>query len=376
MMKRCIAIVLGTRPEAIKLLPVIERLSSASWCRLELVASGQQGPLLRQALAATAWRDLDIPAVPPHAPDATSRLGLLADQLRPRLASLRPDVVVVHGDTATAMAGAQVAQALGLRIAHVEAGLRTYDLAHPYPEEAYRQAIARLGWLHFAPTQASADNLVREGVPAGQVVVTGNTIVDTLLRDGLPADAAFRGDGACQLAIVTLHRQELEPQLGGVVEGLLGALSDHADLQLRIPTHPNLAVTRSLQRALAGQERVHWFEPLPHAGFLALLRRADVVITDSGGVQEEASVLGIPMVVVRKATERPEVMAGGRARLTGFDAQALRGAVTWALQLGPFQGMSGWLGDGQAAVRIAQTLSQALALSDPEPQAAAGRSRS
>lgn len=363
MMKRCVAIVLGTRPEAIKLLPLIEQLSSASWCRVELVASGQQAPLLRQALAATGWRDLDVPPVPPRTPHVASRLGLLADQLRPRLASLRPDVVVVHGDTATAMAGAQVAQALGLRIAHVEAGLRTYDLAHPYPEEAYRQAIARLGWLHFAPTQAAADNLIREGVPPGQVVVTGNTIVDTLLRDGVPAAAASRGDGGRRMAIVTLHRHELEPELDGVVEGLRCVLSDHADLQLRIPTHPNLAVTRGLQCALAGHGQVHWFEPLPHADFLALLRRADLVITDSGGVQEEAAVLGIPMVVVRKATERPEVMAGGRTRLAGFDAQALRCAVAWALQLGPSHGVPGLLGDGQAAVRIAQTLGQALAAS-------------
>jgi UDP-N-acetylglucosamine 2-epimerase (non-hydrolysing) len=359
-MKPCIAVVLGTRPEAIKLLPVIDQLACATWCRVELLASGQQRLLLRQALAGSPWSALNVPPTPPSTSDAAKRLELLAQQLRPAMAGLRPDLVVVHGDTATAMAGALVAAELGLRIAHVEAGLRTYDLGHPYPEEAYRQAIAKLSWLHFAPTETAAANLIRESIPPAQVYVTGNTVVDALLRDSPPAHALSGAIGEGIFALVTLHRRELEPHLDAVLEGLGLVLDGHPELRMLILAHPNQVATQRLQDGLRHRGQVQWLEPLQHAGFLALLGSSALVITDSGGVQEEAACLGVPGVIVRKATERQELLASGRLRLAGFDAQAIRAAADWALGLGPLAGEPALLGDGQAARHIERALRRAL----------------
>jgi UDP-N-acetylglucosamine 2-epimerase (non-hydrolysing) len=359
-MKPCIGVVLGTRPEAIKLLPVIDQLTCAAWCRVELLASGQQGLLLRQALARSRWCELNVPPMPPSTCDAAKRLELLVQQLRPAMARLRPDLVMVHGDTATAMAGAQVAAELGIRIAHVEAGLRTYDLGHPYPEEGYRQAIARLSWLHFAPTETAAANLIRESIPPAQVHVTGNTIVDALLRDSPPAQGVPEVTGDGVFAVVTLHRRELEPHLGTVLEGLGLVLDGHPELRMLIPAHPNQVATQRLQDGLRHRSQVQWLEPLQHACFLTVLRRSSLVITDSGGVQEEAACLGVPGVIVRKATERQELLASGRVRLAGFDAHAIRAAVDWALDLGPPVGASALLGDGQAAKHIERALRRAL----------------
>lgn len=360
-MKPCVAVVLGTRPEFIKLLPVIDRLREAGWCRVELLASGQHAALLQPALAASGWHGTALPPEPPRSGDPSQRLHHLAEQLRLPMSRLQPAVVLVHGDTATALAGARVAAGLGLRIAHVEAGLRTYDLAHPYPEEAYRQCISGLTWLHFAPTAAAAANLIREGVSAAQVLVTGNTIVDALGRDGrqLSPDAdVCRGP----LAVVTLHRRELAPALPGVLKGLCAGLEDHPQLELVIPLHPNGAITAPLCGALRGKGRVRLLPPLPHPRFLALLRRAALVITDSGGVQEEAALLGVPLVIARRVTERPEVLALGRARLAGFDAEAIRDAIRWGLALGlaPTSGANDLLGDGNASARIEEALRQAL----------------
>jgi len=348
-----IAVAMGTRPEVIKLAPVIERLRDAGWCSVVLVASGQHGDLLPQTLAACG---LHVPCIPPapvgqHGP--RELVDALSDRLRPMLARRGLSLVLVHGDTATALAGARAAADLGIPVGHVEAGLRTYDIDHPFPEEMHRQAIAKLARLHFAPTQAAAANLMREGIPADAIAITGNTVVDALLREAaLPAPPPT----AERLAVVTLHRRELKPHLDQVVAGLLAVIEAHADLRMVIPIHPNPAVSAPLTAAFAAHSRVDIVPPLPHAVFLGLLRRAAVVITDSGGVQEEAATLGVPLVIVRKVTERPEVLASARSAVVGFQPAAIDRAVAHALTLARSAGYDWVVGNGRAAALIESRL--------------------
>ncbi len=352
-MTPCIGVVLGTRPEVIKLTPVIDQLRNAGWCRVALLPSGQHGNLLRQALAEYGSGELDVPPPSPATRDPAELVEILAERLRPSMVRLQPDLVLVQGDTATALAGATAASDLAMAIGHVEAGLRTYDLDHPFPEEFNRQAISRLARLHFAPTSTAAANLVHEGIPPASVIVTGNTIVDMLKRTNSDSSSE---PNAWPIAVVTLHRRELAPYLNHVLAGLLGALEDHRNLRMIIPAHPNPAITEPLRAALGGHRRVEIVAPLSHSCFLDLLRNAAVAITDSGGVQEEAATLGVPLVIARRVTERPEVLLSGRAVVVGFDPTALRNGVGWALSLSPTDSHNGMLGDGRAAARIEQCL--------------------
>jgi UDP-N-acetylglucosamine 2-epimerase (non-hydrolysing) len=352
-MKPCIAIVMGTRPEVIKLAPVVARLRAAGWCRVAPIYSGQQAELVRQTLAEFGLAAGDVPSPPACTGDPVELVNRLSDQLRPALSSLKSDFVLVHGDTATALAGARTAVRLGLNVGHVEAGLRTYDLQHPFPEEGHRQAIAKLARVHFAPTPVAAANLAREGIAASAVMMTGNTIVDAMS----PRVSTLREtSSATPLAIVTLHRRELAPHLVSVLRGLSMVLQRQQNLFMIVPAHPNPAITVPLRAALGDHHRVSIVAPLPHMRFLDLLQRAAVVITDSGGVQEEAAILGIPLVVVRQVTERPEILDNGLSRVTGFGSQALVDGVSWALSQGRVETRAAGFGDGRASDRIEQGL--------------------
>jgi len=351
-MRPCVGVVMGTRPEVIKLIPVIDRLHDAGWSRVILLVSGQHSHLLRQALAQYSLDQLEVPP-PPTTSHPAELVGILAERLRTSMAHCRPDIVLVQGDTATALAGAKVAAELGIPVAHVEAGLRTYDLDQPFPEEFNRQAISRLASLHFAPTAGAAANLVRESIPAASVFVTGNTIVDALART-IPNSSAEPANRS--IAVVTLHRRELAPYVDQVVSGLQNVLEDHDELQMVIPVHPNPAIGATLRSAFGANERVDIVAPLPHARFVSLLRQAAVVITDSGGVQEEAAVLGVPLVVARRVTERPEVLEGNRAIVAGYDSNSIRMASNRALRMSPNKDRNELFGDGRAAVHIERCL--------------------
>jgi UDP-N-acetylglucosamine 2-epimerase (non-hydrolysing) len=350
-----IAIVIGTRPEAIKLTPVIQRLRAAAWPRVVVLPSGQHGDELLRVLGEC---QLEYDGMPPPPGVATpdELVAHLTKGLQARLASHKPDFVLVHGDTASAMAGALAATSLDIRLGHVEAGLRTYDLQHPYPEESYRQAIARLARLHFAPTEAAAANLRREGVPPKTIFVTGNTIVDRI-RQLRVDDASDTPTEAFLLA--TLHRRELAPFLDDVVEGLGRVLAARPEFRILMPAHPSPTISQPLRRTLGRHPRVKIVPPLPHLAFLDLMRRAAVVITDSGGVQEEAAVLGAPLVVVRRTTERPEAVQDGRAIIAGFGPAEIAAAVDVAIRSPRGLG-SVALGDGYAAARIVQILKREL----------------
>jgi UDP-N-acetylglucosamine 2-epimerase (non-hydrolysing) len=269
----------------------------------------------------------------------------------------QPDLVLVHGDTMTALAGARAASRLGLSLGQVEAGLRTFDLKHPFPEECIRQAITPLAQLHFAPTPTAVANLVHAGVAPGSVFLTGNTIVDHL-KHTLNDEPA--GMAPNPFILVTLHRRELAPHIDCVVSGLLAALEGNPVLRATVVLHPNPLISTPLRERLRRRPNIELISPLPNRQFLDVVRATSAVVTDSGGVQEEAAILGTPLVVVRKVTERPEIMLGNRAILAGFDPAAIKEAIDWAITLPAVRGLQKWFGDGHASERIVDAARQFL----------------
>ena len=321
----------GTRPEAVKLAPLLIDLR-ARGLRPLLAATGQHRDLFNEALAEfglAADHDLGVMAASPDA--AVGRLvPLLADLIRAE----QPQIVVVQGDTSSTLAGALAARYAGARLAHVEAGLRT-GTHDPHPEEMHRKLVAQMADLHFAPTASAAAALRAEGITTG-IHVTGNSGIDALLlmRARLAGDTALARAAAARLAAIprgrpwvlaTIHRRENQ---GEVLDGLLQALAELAGAaEIILPVHPSPAVSAPVRAALDGVAGVHLLPPLPYAGFVALMLQCRLVLTDSGGVQEEAPAIGLPCLVLRGATERPEGVATGNAMLVGSDAAAIIAAA-------------------------------------------------
>jgi len=360
--------VFGTRPEAIKLAPLIRRLSE--WpeqfdCRVAV--TGQHRGLLDQVLDIFSIQpdhDLSVMQAGQTLHGMTSRIMA---SLEPVFTVEKPDWVLVHGDTTTALCGALGAFYSRIRVAHVEAGLRTGDLQSPFPEEMNRVVVDRLSTVHFAPTQSSAANLRSEGVSESQIHVTGNTGIDAVLeiRDGiqqgrlkplgLPAL-----DPAKKLITVTGHRRE---SFGEGFERMctaLARLADRDDVEIVYAVHPNPNVTEPVRRILGERPNVHLIDPLSYLPFVELMRRSHFLLTDSGGIQEEAPSLGKPVLVMREKTERPEAVEAGTARLVGTDVERiltesallLENADEYAARTrihNPY-------GDGQAALRIRDIL--------------------
>ena len=326
-----IAIVLGTRPEAIKLAPVARRfLEVPHEFETCVVVTAQHRGLLDQTLQAFAITpdyDLDVMRAGQTLAESTSRMVAALD---PVLALESPDLVIVQGDTTTTFCGALGAFYRGIPVGHVEAGLRTGDFRQPFPEEMNRVLAARLATLHFAPTETAAANLMREGVDARRVFITGNTGIDAVLetRDAL-ADGRLRtqglpvADAGKKLVLVTAHRRE---SFGDGFEGICEALirlAAREDVQIVYPVHPNPNVREVVERRLGGIGAIHLIEPLAYVPFVDLMRRAHVLLTDSGGIQEEAPSLGKPVLVLREKTERPEAVLAGASRLTGTDPERI-----------------------------------------------------
>lgn len=369
--RRPLLVVLGTRPEAIKLAPVIAALRASPALAPRVCVSGQHREMLDQMLRVFAIvpdHDLAVMRPAQDLSDVTARVLL---GLRAVLAAERPAAVLVQGDTTTAMAAALAAFYAGAPVGHVEAGLRTGRLDQPFPEEMNRRLVAQLATWHYAPTARAADHLRREGVAAERIVVTGNTVVDAALAIAarplpLPApldEAALAGR---RLALVTGHRRE---SFGAGLDGLcaaLRALADrYPDLLVVYPVHLNPAVERPVRAALGGHPRILLTPPLDYLGFAALLRRAHLAITDSGGVQEEAPSFGVPVLVTRAATERGEALAAGTARLVGTDRDAIVAAASRLLDdpaaHAAMRGTGNPFGDGHAAERIVAHLERVLA---------------
>lgn len=370
--------VFGTRPEAIKMAPVVLRLAADDRFDARTCATAQHREMLDSALATFGIEpDHDLAVMAPGQDlfDVTSKaLCGLRDVLRAE----RPDVVLVHGDTTTCLTGALAAFYERIPVGHVEAGLRTHDLARPFPEEANRSLVARLATFHFAPTERARQNLLAEGLRPELVRVTGNTVIDALHHvgdavAGLPPrtfEAALGaplrerldvGDG--RLVLVTAHRRESFGQgLDDLCSGLRRAALEHADWDLVYPLHPNPNVRRPVTERLGALPNVHLIDALDYRSFVWLLRRCDVVLTDSGGVQEEAPAFGKPVLVARETTERPEAVEAGCARLVGTDPERVVAALAELLAPGRDATLAAAnpFGDGHAAERIAECLAERL----------------
>ncbi len=365
--------VCGTRPEAVKLSPLIRELRRRGQ-RVLLLASGQHRHLAPRMFAELGLApDIDLSETGPGTglseagPGAGpgQLLGALVTRIAPVLHGCRPALVLVQGDTVSTLAGALAAAYARLPVAHVEAGLRTGDPQEPHPEEMHRRLVAPIASLHFAPTVRAAASLRAEGVDAERIFVTGNTGVDALLAgcarlDSSPAlqrelqrRFAFLGDGGFLLA--TVHRRE---NVGARLDSILGALARlaaTAALPLVVPLHPNPAVRVPFQQQLGHRPGVHLLEAQDHVAMLWLMRRARLLLTDSGGLQEEAPSLGLRTLVLRQATERPEAIDAGASELAPPESDDLVARARRLLGLPPLAPLFPF-GDGQASARIADHL--------------------
>lgn len=366
-----ILVALGTRPEAIKLLPVIEALRRRG-VPTRVCLTGQHRDLLDRALGDKALQpDINLNLMQPgqSVGELTGRMMAALDQI---LADNPPERVLVQGDTATALSAAQAAFFRAIPVGHVEAGLRTRDLYAPHPEEGNRRMIAAIADMHFAPTPRAAGALRSEGITSSSIYLTGNTVVDALLamRARLAREPDLAGPardilserGSRHLLVVTCHRREsfdAAPEIAAA----LRALAARPDVLIALPLHPNPAIRRPLLQALADVPNVRLLEPLGFAPFVALLSVARLVLTDSGGVQEEAPVLGVPALVLRDATERPEGVEAGTARLVGTRRQRIIAEVCRLLDHPDAHARMARAhspyGDGRAAERIANIIASA-----------------
>ena len=368
----------GTRPEAVKLAPLALALDEHPALRPVLVHSGQHAGMVEQALApfglgVDAWLDVPPRITGGQAELAAGLLPALDDMLRRH----SPGALVVQGDTTTTLAGALAAFWLGIPVVHLEAGLRTHDLEAPFPEEGARQMVTRLAALHLAPTVGAAAALRAEGVARRQIVVTGNTVVDAVLaiaaRD-LPArDTALAllemeiAEAGERLILVTSHRRESwgEP-LSRTLAAVELIVAEHPDVQVLFPAHPNPLVRGQVMAALGGLPRVTVTDPLEYPDLVRALRLASVVLTDSGGIQEEAPTFGTPVLVLRDVTERAEVVDAGCAWLVGTDTALITDTTARLLNgdLRPAQ-VGNPYGKGNAAALSVSAIEDLLGVDSP-----------
>ncbi len=359
--------VFGTRPEAIKMAPVVKALQQEPAFEAKVCVTAQHRQMLDQVLTLFRIRpDYDLNLMQPGQ-DLTDITARVLQGMRGVLREWRPDLILVHGDTTTTMAASLAAYYEKVAVGHVEAGLRTGDIYSPWPEEMNRRLTGAIAALHFAPTQTARQNLLAEGVPDSRIIVTGNTVIDALLEiaasiSGDPAMQSSLGerfpflDQSKKLILVTGHRRE---NFGSGFENICHALrtiGQRRDVQIVYPVHLNPNVQEPVRRILSDSPSVHLIEPLDYLPFVYLMTRSHLIITDSGGVQEEAPSLGKPVLVMRNTTERPEAVEAGTVRLVGTDREMIVVEATgllddpvayqkMALAHNPY-------GDGRAAMRI------------------------
>lgn len=365
-MTRTVLFVFGTRPEAIKLSPLVRRLQARY--RVQVCVTAQHRKMLDQVLEVFRIRpDYDLDVMRPAQTLIQSSARILG-ALEPVIAASRPDLLVVQGDTTTTFCGALAGFYSGVPVAHVEAGLRTGDLRQPFPEEANRLLTSRIAALHFAATQGAADNLAAEGITRN-VWVTGNTGVDAVLdvshrleSGELPAPAVSFLQPDKRLVLVTAHRREsFGPGFEHICEAL-ARIAGRGDVQIVYPVHPNPQVQEPVNRILHEYPNVTLLQPQDYLEFVDLMRRAVLLLTDSGGVQEEGPSLGKPILVLREKTERPEAVAAGTVKLVGTDRDRIV-RETFALLDHPeecarMSRIHNPYGDGHASERIEAALHQ------------------
>jgi len=370
---RSVLIVFGTRPEAIKMVPVIKALRAASGFDVKVCVTAQHREMLDQVLTLfeiTPEYDLNLMKPGQSLTDVTTAI---LSQLPKVIADASPDVVLVHGDTVTAMAASLASFYAGVPVGHVEAGLRSGDLMAPWPEEMNRRLVDTMTTWFFAPTEGSRQNLLAENIADAAILVTGNTVVDALLEvterienDQTLAqklDAPFDMlDGDKRLLLVTGHRRENFGQGFRDLCHAIRKIAERGDVEVVYPVHLNPNVQAPVFEILSDHPAIHLIEPLDYLPFVRLMSRADILLTDSGGIQEEAPALGKPVLVMRETTERPEAVEAGTVRLVGTDPTRIVSEVARLLdEPDHYETMSrahNPYGDGQAAVRIAAFLKE------------------
>ena len=367
--------VFGTRPEAIKLCPVLLHMRQrAAEFLVKVCVTAQHRGMLDQVLEVFhVKQDYDLDVMQPGQTLAQSTARILS-QLEPILAAERPDMVLVQGDTTTTLSGALAAFYQRIPVGHVEAGLRTGDLAQPFPEEMNRVVTTRLATLHFAPTPLAAGRLAAEGVAGERIFVTGNSGIDAVLyvRDALADGSVVAApwpqlDATRKLIVVTAHRRE---SFGDGFQHICAALlrlARRGDVQIAYPVHRNPNVLEPVHRLLGGEPNILLLDPLDYIPFVDLMRRATLILTDSGGIQEEAPSLGIPVLVMREKTERPEAVEAGTVKLVGTSEERI---VSEAARLLDDEGerrrmsrVHNPYGDGQASHRIADAIASSTFVS-------------
>lgn len=374
MAKKKVLTVFGTRPEAIKMAPLVHALAADERFEAKCCVTAQHREMLDQVLELfeiTPDYDLNLMKSGQTLNDVTARILL---ELKPVLQEFKPDVVLVHGDTATTFAASLAAYYEQIAVGHVEAGLRTGNIYSPWPEEGNRRLTGALTRYHFAPTQNSKENLLKENFNPDNIDVTGNTVIDALLlvKDKIDANQNLSIDLSAQfpflredkkLVLVTGHRRE---SFGGGFERICEALAltaqKHPEAQIVYPMHLNPNVRKPVNRILAGIENIYLIEPQQYLPFIYLMNRAHIILTDSGGIQEEAPSLGKPVLVMRDTTERPEAVEAGTVKLVGTDVHEITSNLSeLLLDEKAYQAMSfahNPYGDGKACQRILDVLAK------------------
>jgi UDP-N-acetylglucosamine 2-epimerase (non-hydrolysing) len=370
-------VVFGTRPEAIKMAPLVLELQRTARIKTSVCVTAQHREMLDQVLDLFQIKpdfDLNIMQSGQTLGEITTRALTGLEHV---FGEAKPDLVFVHGDTTTTFAGALAAYYSQIPVGHVEAGLRTGRKYAPFPEELNRKLTGAITDLHFAPTASARENLLRENVPAEDIFVTGNTVIDALKVTVKPKYRFTREElnnlpKDRRLLLVEAHRREnLGEPMEAICRGLRRIVTDHTDIELVFPVHKNPAVREPVYRHLSGLERVHLIEPLDVADFHNLMQKCTLLLTDSGGVQEEAPALGRPVLVLREVTERPEAVAAGTVALVGVNEQQivdsasrlLRDNIAYlkmATAVNPY-------GDGNASARIAAAVCWRYGLTDVRP---------
>lgn len=375
-MAQKILAVFGTRPEAIKLAPLLKYLQQDGAFDLKVCVTAQHRQMLDQVLALFEIQpDFDLDLMQSEQ-DLSALSARILSSLRPVFAEYRPNLVLVHGDTTTAFASALSAFYHQIPVAHIEAGLRTHNIHSPFPEEANRRLIAGIAQWHFAPTATAKQNLLNEGIRADRIWVTGNTVIDALsatLQKLAQTPALVKAfaerypflDSKKRLILVTVHRRE---NLGAGLVQICDALSNlagrHSDLQIVYPVHPNPSVREVVYSRLGNLSNLFLLEPQDYLPFISLMARAELILTDSGGIQEEATALAKKILVLRETSERPEAVEFGTARVIGTDSRRIIENVERLLSeqsgCSISRAMQNPYGDGQASARIVEILKQTL----------------
>ena len=358
-----IMLVFGTRPEAIKMCPLVKELKSREAVQTLVCVTGQHRQMLDQVLDAfqvTPDYDLSIMKDKQTLFDITTNI---LNRIKTVLEEAQPDVVLVHGDTSTTFVTALACFYLQIPVGHVEAGLRTYNIYSPYPEEFNRQAVGILSRYNFAPTELSRENLVREGKDPASIFVTGNTAIDALkttVREDYTHPQLQWAEGS-RLILITAHRREnLGEPMKNMFRAIRRVMEEHPDVKAVYPIHMNPTVRQIANEILGGEDRIRIIEPLEVLDFHNFLARCHLVLTDSGGIQEEAPGLGKPVLVMRDTTERPEGIAAGTLKLVGTDEEVIYRSFKQLLEdpaeYARMSNASNPYGDGFACKRIADIL--------------------